>query len=206
LIDAAREVFARHGPEAPVSVVAAAAGVGIASLYRRYATKQDLLQHLCLVSMEQQIAAASTALAAGDDDWANLSGYVRTCVGFRAGVFGIIAGTIPITAEMIATAAEAHRLVAELVQRAQASGTLRPDVNAVDLFELVALFSRRDSTSSTATQRLLEIALAGLRDGAPGTLPDQAITWGDYAAGWSFQDDGENEARQVPVASPRVSG
>ena len=35
------------GPHAPVSAVAARAGVGIGALYHRYASKEDLLRTLC---------------------------------------------------------------------------------------------------------------------------------------------------------------
>ena len=199
LLDAAREVFARHGPSAPVSAVAEEAGVGIASLYRRYATKEELLQHLCQISMEQQIAAASAALAAGEDDWENLAGFIREAVSFRAGVFGMVAGSIPVTGDMIASANEAHRLVATLVERAQRSGRLRPDVNAVDLFELIALFSRRPSVEDASTRRLLEIALDGLRhlDGPPLTAPPS--TWEESAAQWRFQS--QDPGRETATSS-----
>src|SRR5882757_10663567 len=85
VLDAAREVFAVHGPGASVAQVAAEAGVGIGSLYRRYPTKEALLQHLCQASMDQQVAAAEEALARGTDptgSWEALTGFVRECVGF----------------------------------------------------------------------------------------------------------------------------
>ena len=46
ILQAAREVFL-DDPEAPVSAVAAGAGVGIGALYHRYASKEDLLRTLC---------------------------------------------------------------------------------------------------------------------------------------------------------------
>src|SRR5216683_12372 len=69
VLDAARLVFAVHGPDAAVSAVASAAGVGMGSLYRRYTSKEHLLQQLCLDSLAQQIAAAEAALAGGDAPW-----------------------------------------------------------------------------------------------------------------------------------------
>src|ERR1700722_4204909 len=57
VLDAAREVFATQGWDAPVSAVAERAGVGMGSLYRRYGSKTELLQRLCVVAMEQNIGA-----------------------------------------------------------------------------------------------------------------------------------------------------
>src|SRR4030081_1931784 len=76
-LDAAREVFAVHGPDASVAQVAARAGVGIGSLYRRYPTKEALLQHLCQASMDQQVAASAEALQGGRNPWEALAGFIR---------------------------------------------------------------------------------------------------------------------------------
>jgi len=185
VLDAARLVFAVHGPEAPVSAVATEAGVGIGTLYRRYASKHELLQHLCLASLEQQIAAARAALAGGEGPWEALSGLVRSCVSFRAGAFAHLAGTIPVTAGMIEAAEQSHRLLERLVVRARRAGALRADAGSVDVHQLVELFSRRRPDDDDAHQRLLAIALDGLR--APGTapLPGSPPSWDDYAHRWS---------------------
>ena len=83
VLDAAREVFATQGWDAPVSAVAERAGVGMGSLYRRYGSKTELLQRLCVLAMEQNIAAAEQSLAM-DEPWDALSSYVHACVGFSA--------------------------------------------------------------------------------------------------------------------------
>ncbi len=185
LLDAARLVFAVHGPDAPVSAVAALAGVGIGGLYRRYAGKDELLQRLCLDSMTQQIAAAEAALEGGEEPWTALIGFVQACVSFRAGAFSVIAGTIPVTDEMIAAAQRAHQLLEALVTRARLTGFLRPDVESVDLNQLIELFSRRRPDDEGGYERLLAIALDGLR--APGgePLPGSPPTWEAYARRWA---------------------
>src|ERR1700682_5789567 len=111
VLDAAREVFAVHGPDASVAQVAARAAVGMGSLYRRYPTKEALLQHLCQASMDQQVAAAEKALESGRDAWEARAGLVRECAGFRAGVLSAVAGRIAVTDEMQATARRAHELL-----------------------------------------------------------------------------------------------
>src|SRR5947207_3014456 len=99
VLEAARDVFAAHGADAPVSAVADRAGVGIGSLYRRYGSKTELLQRLCMLAMEDSISAAREGLAQ-DDAWAGLAHYVSRCVAFRSGAFAPLAGTIETTPAM----------------------------------------------------------------------------------------------------------
>jgi AcrR family transcriptional regulator len=185
VLDAAREVFAVHGPDASVAQVAARAGVGIGSLYRRYPTKEALLQHLCQASMDQQVAVAEEALQGGGAPWEALAAFVGACVGFRAGVLSAVAGTIAVTEEMRATAAHAHGLLEQLVHRAKRAGALRRDAGSVDIHELIELFSRRPAGTALAHERLLAVMLDGLR--APGSevLPGPAPDWPAYVARWS---------------------
>lgn len=185
VLDAARLVFAVHGPQAPVSAVAAQAGVGIGGLYRRYASKDELLQRLCRDSMAQQIAAAEAALVSDEAPWDALAGFIRTCVSFRAGALGVIAGTIPVTAEMMSAAQRAHELLELLVTRAHQACALRPDVGSVDLNQLIELFSRRRPDDEGAYQRLLAIALDGLRAPGAETLPGSPPAWESYARRWT---------------------
>ncbi|HEY3872390.1 MAG TPA: helix-turn-helix domain-containing protein [Actinocrinis sp.] len=187
VLEAAREVFGRHGAAATVAAVAEQAGVGIGSLYRRYGSKDDLLRHLCLASMQQSIEAAQDALAA-DDAWLGLAGYVRACVANRIGALAPLAGTIETTPEMWEASARGRQLVGELVARAQRGGTLRTDVTVLDIAWLIELFGRSgpEHEDDGVRSRLLSIALGGLRavpgaEPLPGPPPDVA----DYVRRWS---------------------
>ena len=53
LLSAAAEVFARQGLDAPMSEVADAAGAGVASVYRRFPSKRELLAALVVRRLEQ---------------------------------------------------------------------------------------------------------------------------------------------------------
>ena len=102
VLEAARDVFTAQGADAPVSAVAKHAGVGMGTLYRRYGSKTELLQRLCVLAMDQALAAADDALAASDP-WDGLCGYIRTCVELRSGALASLAGQIETTAEMRST-------------------------------------------------------------------------------------------------------
>lgn len=171
LLNAARLVFAMHGPQAPVSAIAEEAGVGIGSLYRRYPTKAQLLRELCVESMEQQIEAAKLALADEGPPGEALKTFIRSCVALRAGVFTSIAGSIEVTDAMTQTAHRAHDIALALIDRAQLAGELRGDVKSSDVHLLIELFSRRRPDDEQSHHRLLEIAIDGLRAASAQPLP-----------------------------------
>jgi AcrR family transcriptional regulator len=188
LLDAAREVFATQGFDAPVSAVARRAGLGMGSLYRRYGSKTELLQRLCLLAMEQAIEAAETAVAA-EDAWDGLAGYVRTCVAFGSGALAPLAGTIETTPEMWQASRRGRDLLAAVVERARHDGGLRPDVTALDVAWLIELFSRRAATGAGddgVRSRLLAIALDGLRTPRPEALPAPPPSASHYEGRWRY--------------------
>ena len=192
LLDAARDVFFCHGFDAPVSMVAQQAGVGIGSLYRRYATKEALLQHLCLVAMRQAIDAAAAGLA-DTEPWQGLIEYIRRCVEFGAGALAPIAGTIDSTPEMWSTAREARDLVERLVDRARHAGELRSGVTALDIALLIERFSRRIGLPSDEEEnnrtRLLAIAIDGLHATNVEPLPGRPPSAQHYEGRWVRRDN-----------------
>ena len=211
VLAAAREVFAAQGPDAPVAAVAAAAGVGMGSLYRRYGSKDELLQRLCVLSLEQIARDAEVALRDEGDGWTAFERFVRRCVAYRAGAFGAVAGTIPVSEEMKAAAARANRAVEALVERAQHGGGLRADVTSVDVHRLLELFSRGprgsgpapDPAAPDATvaldvgqERLLALALDGLRTPSPTALPGPAPEWEAYRSRWRLDGPADDSGAE----------
>src|SRR4051795_7900300 len=75
ILDAARAVFIAD-PGAPIAAVAERAGVGISALYRRYASKEDLLRKLCGDGLRRYIAEAEAALADVGDPWAAFADFM----------------------------------------------------------------------------------------------------------------------------------
>jgi AcrR family transcriptional regulator len=174
VLEAARDVFAAQGADAPIAAVAERAGVGIGTLYRRYGSKTELLQRLCVVAMEQAQAAGREALAA-EDPWTGLTHYVVGCVELRSGALAPVAGQIGTTAEMLRVARRGAGLLDEIVARTHRDGSLRPDATALDVAWLIEQFSRRAPDAidpreeSRVRARLLAVALDGLH--APGREP-----------------------------------
>jgi AcrR family transcriptional regulator len=174
VLEAARDVFSTYGPTASVAAVAARAGVGMGTLYRRYGSKTELLQRLFVLAMEQTHDAAQQALADADP-WTGLTGYVRACVELRSGALAPLAGQIDTTPEMLRVYRKGRGLVDEIVARAHSDGSLRADATSLDISWLIEQFSRRapdtidPQEEARVRARLLTIALDGLR--APGAEP-----------------------------------
>jgi AcrR family transcriptional regulator len=174
VLDAARAVVARYGPDAPVSAIAEQAGVGMGSLYRRYGSKADLLRHLCMLAMNDTIQAAEQALRQADP-WAGLAGYVRACVAQGTGTLGALAGSFETTQDMWAASKRSRDLLAQLVRRAHRAGELRSDVTVLDIAWMIETLGRsrsRDLSEEDAVirQRITTIAIDGLRAG-PNSQP-----------------------------------
>ena len=202
VLEAARDVFTAQGAAAPISAVAERAGVGMGTLYRRYGSKTELLQRLCVLAMEQTLAAADEALQAGDP-WTGLAGFVRACVELRSGALASLAGQIETTAEMLGTARRSMARTSDIVARAHRDGSLRADVTALDITWLIEQFSRRPpdpvdpDEERNVRARLVAIALDGLRarPGAAlpapadqaGALPGRPPSRAQYVNRWSHQ-------------------
>ncbi|MEV6987029.1 helix-turn-helix domain-containing protein [Sphaerisporangium sp. NPDC051017] len=188
VLEAARTVFAEQGTGAPMSALAERAGVGIATFYRRYGSKEELLQRLCLLSMEESIAAAREALASGGDGWSAIGLYVHRCVAARVGALAPAAGTIAVTPEMAAAAKTGRELIDALVGRALADGSVRPDLAPPDVSYLVEHLGRtrrRTPEQRNVSRRLLALALDGLRAPARSAdLPGTPPSWQKYGARW----------------------
>jgi len=164
--------------------------VGMGTLYRRYGSKTELLQRLCVLAMEQAIEAADAALSA-ENPWAGLCHYIRACVEMRSGALASLAGQIETTTEMRGTAQRSMTRMREVVDRAHHAGSLRADVSVLDIAWLIEQFSRRapDSVDSDEERnvraRLLTVALDGLL--APGAtpLPGRPPSRARYVRRWS---------------------
>jgi AcrR family transcriptional regulator len=198
LLEAAREVLAEHGVHASVAAIAARAGVGIGSLYRRYRTKEELFQRLCTIALHDYLVAAEEALAM-DDPWEGLTHYVRTAISLDVGSLAAVAGIIDVTPEMATLNARGDAAVDELVGRAQRAGLLRDDVTAVDLALLLEQLGRSPAleqlkrqgrtelieAATDARSRITAIALDGLRAPAPHPLPGSPPGYELFTERWA---------------------
>jgi AcrR family transcriptional regulator len=189
ILQAAREVFLAD-PEAPVSAVAARAGVGIGALYHRYASKEDLLRTLCLHGQQIYLAEVRRALSSGGDAWQAYTAFLHAIVAANThGLTVRLAGTFEPTAEQMALAEQMRTLGTELFQRAQATGQLRPGITWLDveyLLESLARGQLGDATRAAGLrQRQLTVIIDGLRNLDPTPLPADPPGWAEQTRRWA---------------------
>ncbi len=139
ILAVARDVFAEQGLEAPLEVIAARAGVGIATLYRRFPTREKLVAAALIGKVAEYAEAAEHALAVADP-WDGFAGFVlRICelqVGDR-GLSDLLSMTLSADEQVEQLRQTANGRVVELVERAKAAGRLRQDFAGEDLMLLL---------------------------------------------------------------------
>ena len=187
ILEAAREVFlADH--EAPVSAVAARAGVGISALYRRYPSKEDLLRQLARDGLQRYVAEAEAAIADEGDAWAAFEAFMYRILDAEVHAITInLAGTFRPTQDLVDASTRAAQLNADLVERTRQHGGLRPDIDVDDLsliLEQVSAIRLGDERRTRALRhRYLALFLAGLKVTGP-TLPGPPPRPEELASRW----------------------
>jgi AcrR family transcriptional regulator len=189
ILEAAREVFVAD-PEAPISAVAERAGVGIGALYRRYASKEELLRRLCADGLRAYIAAAEAALADEGDPWDAFAEFVRRVVDADTHSLTLrLAGTFAPTEELYGDSRKAQDLNVRLFERTKAAGAIRPDIEVDDLsllFEqLAAVRFGDEGRTRQLRRRYLALLLDALRVPATSPLPGPPPSWEEISRRWA---------------------
>ncbi|ANA97147.1 transcriptional regulator [Mycolicibacterium phlei] len=168
LLQAANEVFAKRGLGVTLDDVAHHAGVGVGTVYRHFAGKDELINAV----FEQNFAAMAEAAdeaTTGEEPWQALVEYFEFACERMAGSRGMTevlnrGGCDQVTAQHLRIEAA----VATLVQRAQSSGSLRPDAHPDDFFGVVfsvgALADVTRQINPDAWRRHLALLLDGLNN------------------------------------------
>lgn len=189
ILEAARAVYAAD-PDAPIATVAARAGVGISALYRRYASKEELLRKLCGDGLREYIAAAEAALADDGDAFKVFRRFMTRVVEADAHTLtASLTRSLEASSEAVfRDATKAQDLGERVFKRAQKGGAVRADAVAEDMasvFDQLAVV-RGPSAKRTAElrKRYLMLQLDGLRPRKKArTLPGPPPRWEDRAVG-----------------------
>ncbi|MCY1142483.1 helix-turn-helix domain containing protein [Actinoplanes sp. Pm04-4] len=167
LLAAARQVFGEHGLDASLDEIARRAGVGNATLYRRFPTRRDLIAEVFAGQMTGYVELAENALAE-PDPWAAFVTYLTRLFEIQAtdrGLSELLVTTGFDEDERLAgLLATAQRGATEVIRRAQAAGRLRADFTRRDISLLMRANAGvlRSSPDPGAWRRQLALVLDGL--------------------------------------------
>ena len=168
ILDAARDVFGESGADACMEDIAARAGVGVGTVYRRFASKDALIDELLRLAMDELVAAARRALVRADGrGLEELLGAFGRSFADHARYANLLLDRQPDPA----AASVIKQAISELTARAITAGTIGPGVTVADVMALISamrgLVQADGDLAPDAWQRFLDIHLAGL-SGLPG--------------------------------------
>jgi AcrR family transcriptional regulator len=193
ILAAARDVFVEQDADAPLDEIARRAGVGIATLYRRFPDRGALARAVVLDLLRRVVEEAKLALAEERDAFQALSRYLHRALDLRvSAVLPALLGRVSFEdGEVGVLRDRSAALIEELIERAQAAGTLRPDVAFADVTLLLIRLARPlpgpipRPLDSELAHRHLDLVLDGLqtgRDRPAAPLPGPALTREDLHA------------------------
>ncbi len=168
LLSAAASVFVRSGVDAPVRDIAAAAGVGMGTIYRHFPTRADLIIAVYRHQVEACAEAGPALLTDGAGAYAALTQWAGLFVDFLITKHGLAAALRSDRARFETLHAYfLDRLVpvcAELLAAAAAVGEIRADVGAYELLLGIGnLCVGVDGDSRYDARRMAGLLIAGLR-------------------------------------------
>jgi DNA-binding SARP family transcriptional activator/AcrR family transcriptional regulator len=186
IVECARRIFAAEGLDVPMGAIAKAAGVGAATLQRRFPSRGDLIEACMAEQMEGHLEAAEAALS-DSDPWKGFVDYLTAAFTMQArdrGLSELLAGGLPCSLRLEALRRKACEAVEVVMSRAQAAGRLRRDVDveAIPLLLIANAGVVRATVDAApdAWRQMLHIVIDGLRV-ANGELPASGIPRGDDA-------------------------
>ncbi|TDC38775.1 TetR/AcrR family transcriptional regulator [Micromonospora sp. 15K316] len=177
LIIATREAIAARGLDVSSLDIAKAAGVGVGTLYRRFGTKEALLDYVVLGLYDELLDTAEVCLKR-PDPWDGLTEFVMDLAGAHRDSRGLAEVTAacdgPSSPELAQRTIALQDVVIRLTDRAHAAGSLRADVTWADI--LICSRAALDTDHCLGVdagpdgwRRVVTILLDGMR--APGRTP-----------------------------------
>jgi AcrR family transcriptional regulator len=167
LVRAATAAVHREGPHVPLATIAADAGVGIATLYRHFPAREDLLNFLTHQSFEQVLSNAQAAESSGTTATDALRRFIEAAIAQRNElVLPLHGGPAVTNPATLAVRDQVHRAVKRIIDRGRADGTITQDATPREVVIFGAMLAQprpHDPEWDTTCRRLLATYLNGLK-------------------------------------------
>ncbi|MEG3166281.1 helix-turn-helix domain-containing protein [Sphingomonas sp. PB2P19] len=174
VLEAAKAVFTESGVDATVREIAARAGVGMGTLYRRFPTRSDLIAAVFRREVDACAAEAST-LAADHQPGEALARWLRrysVFLGTKKGLATALHSGDPAFGPLPAYfRARFEPALASLLAAAAAANEGRADIEPYDLLRAIGNLSVASGDDGAAhTARMLDLLIDGLRHGSKASV------------------------------------
>ncbi|MBS1878837.1 MAG: TetR/AcrR family transcriptional regulator [Actinobacteria bacterium] len=163
-------VFARDGLEAPMPALAAAAGIGVGSLYRQFPSKRELLAALVIERLREVTADVEAALAGSTGAWAALKAFLweHSERSIGDGVLAEAIAATQVDPQVKRARACLNGALERLLDAARRDGDAREDATVLDLRLVFAAARAAEGVEPGAWRRALELGIDSLsRRGQP---------------------------------------
>jgi len=168
ILEAARDLFQQRGLSASLNDIAHHAGVGVATVYRHFPDKDQLVEGLFEQRIEDLVTRMEQALA-DPDPWHGLTSFIRYSCDMQAcdhGIKDLLTGGHVGLQRISKIRARLMPMGEELVRRAHVCGRLREDIHAPDLPLIQAMMSSLIDASAEIEpalyRRYLDIMIRGI--------------------------------------------
>jgi AcrR family transcriptional regulator len=169
LLTAAADAFAENGTATSLEDIARRADVGIGTLYRHFPTRQALLEAVYIDEVEEISRKANDLVDL--EPWEALVTWLRQFVRYAATKRALadeMMNTMDAEAPVFVSCRTAITAAGDLLlERAQKAGVVRPDTNFIDVGRMVAGIASIRTADPGQIDRILDVALDGLRYTAP---------------------------------------
>jgi AcrR family transcriptional regulator len=143
VLDAATELVRRDGEKVPMAQIAEHAGVGVGTVYRHFATREDLLGELVYRSFGIAVENSRDAAAHPGSALEGIRMFFLATLRDRERFVLPLHGGPPVfTAATLQLQKDVRTILGGLLERGKAAGELRPDLTAEDLVVATSLLSR----------------------------------------------------------------
>ena len=167
ILAAAEAVFGAQGAAGSTEEVARRAGVGIATVFRHFPTKENLIEAALLRHFEQ-LTDRARAFAAGTDPgvaWQNLIRTIIEAGATKLTLASMLADREGLPASATAAAHGLKAVVSEVLGRAQDSGAVRTAVTVEEVYLLIRGLAQATATMPVppaTLDRAIDVVLSGL--------------------------------------------
>lgn len=190
----------REGRNVPLATIAAEAGVGVGTLYRKYADRTELLH-----ALEHRAYGLLNGILddierlANEQGWSGLdcvAAYITRSIEISDQLVLPLHGAPPLIDDAaIAARRDINRRLDAFIAHGAADGTIRSDVNASDIIVFTALVTqpfRHGPDWTTLVKRQKAVFLNGLAAQGPVRLPNRHVVSADFEQAFTDQTKGRD--------------
>jgi AcrR family transcriptional regulator len=162
ILAAARSLFAEEGTDVLLADVARRAGVGAATLYRHFPTRDDLAEAVYVAEVDS-LCRYSEELAATQEPWEALAEWIRCFATYMATKRALLTALDRESVTFLACKAALYESGGPLLVAAQQAGIARNDVSIDDVMRYVIGVTSLPFGSDDQRDRILQLAVDAVR-------------------------------------------